>query len=724
MATKIVTKNSSTAGAAPTATDLVQGELAVNVADKRLFTEDNGGSIVELGTNPYNFTANHNGSAKLATTSTGIDVTGTATMDGLSLDNAQYINFKNSSNVSTRSLGINGANTFYIGGIDADIGDILFVDGGTTRASFANGGDISFYEDTGTTPKFFWDASAESLQLSGAGGLEVNPSSGIAAINLTSNNSQTWTIYSPDSSNDLRFKSDSIDYVNIDSSGNVGIGTDSPDTLLNLAGDETAVIRLENTNGSASDGDVVGALQFYKADGSGAGAGVVGQIKMLTQGIGSGGHLTLSTGDASGNDVERLRISSNGLVGIGTSSPVSELDVAGITPTLTIKDTQNKSWTSSDTTLGELAFRISDASGIGAHNVAFVRAVNDITSSSTPSGALSFGVAPNNSNASEAMRIDSSGKVGIGCTPAETLDVKSGNASTYLRLQTSTDTGVYVGNANGQMLMLTGATERMRIDASGNLLVGHTSAEADSSGTTLYQNGQTVHKADGAYALELVRSTSDGEIARFRKDGTTVGSIGAVVGDIVIGTGACGIRFHNGTPAIQPRNSNGNANNDAIDIGLAGNRFKDLYLSGGVYLGGTVAANKLDDYEEGTWTPTVYGTATAGTANYSQRVGTYTKVGNLVYLQAYVIFSSFTGTSEMRISGLPFTPEGGSYENHMGSVMLHNIALPSGTVQINPRATDGQTYLALRVTRDNTSSTSVSCDSAGEIIISVTYRSA
>ena len=83
MATKIVTKNSSTASAVPTASDLVQGELAVNVADKRLFTEDNAGAIVELGTNPYNFTANHNGSAKLATTSTGIDVTGTATMDGL-----------------------------------------------------------------------------------------------------------------------------------------------------------------------------------------------------------------------------------------------------------------------------------------------------------------------------------------------------------------------------------------------------------------------------------------------------------------------------------------------------------------------------------------------------------------------------------------------------------------------------------------------------------------
>ena len=92
MATKIVTKNSSTASAVPTASDLVQGELAVNVADKRLFTEDNGGSVIELGTNPYNFTANHDGSAKLATTATGIDVTGTATMDGLTVDGNVGIN--------------------------------------------------------------------------------------------------------------------------------------------------------------------------------------------------------------------------------------------------------------------------------------------------------------------------------------------------------------------------------------------------------------------------------------------------------------------------------------------------------------------------------------------------------------------------------------------------------------------------------------------------------
>ena len=54
--TVIITKNSSTASSVPTSADLVQGELAVNVADKRLFTEDNSAAIIEIGTNPTSIT--------------------------------------------------------------------------------------------------------------------------------------------------------------------------------------------------------------------------------------------------------------------------------------------------------------------------------------------------------------------------------------------------------------------------------------------------------------------------------------------------------------------------------------------------------------------------------------------------------------------------------------------------------------------------------------------
>jgi hypothetical protein len=62
--------------------------------------------------------------------------------------------------------------------------------------------------------------------------------------------------------------------------------------------------------------------------------------------------------------------------------------------------------------------------------------------------------------------------------------------------------------------------------------------------------------------------------------------------------------------------------------------------TGGIYLGGRVAANHLDDYEEGTWTPTVAG----GTAGYQIRTGRYTKIGNLVRLRCAVKLNSWSGT--------------------------------------------------------------------------------
>ena len=56
MANTLITKNSSTAAAIPTAGQLVQGELAVNVTDKRVFTENAAGAVVELGVNPSSVT--------------------------------------------------------------------------------------------------------------------------------------------------------------------------------------------------------------------------------------------------------------------------------------------------------------------------------------------------------------------------------------------------------------------------------------------------------------------------------------------------------------------------------------------------------------------------------------------------------------------------------------------------------------------------------------------
>ena len=105
-----------------------------------------------------------------------------------------------------------------------------------------DGGDISFYEDTGTTAKFFWDASAESLALTTVGteALDVSSTTGAAEIRMGNSNSTF----------DLRFgaadkasgyadffvETGGTERMRIDSSGNVGIGTSSPTELLTVRG--------------------------------------------------------------------------------------------------------------------------------------------------------------------------------------------------------------------------------------------------------------------------------------------------------------------------------------------------------------------------------------------------------------------------------------------------------------------------------------------------------
>ena len=66
-------------------------------------------------------------------------------------------------------------------------------------------------------------------------------------------------------------------------------------------------------------------------------------------------------------------------------------------------------------------------------------------------------------------------------------------------------------------------------------------------------------------------------------------------------------------------------------------------------------ANTLDDYEEGTFTPTIYGGTTAGTTTYSNQSGAYTKVGRVVYFIVDVGWTAQTGTGALNMGGLPFT---------------------------------------------------------------------
>ena len=78
----------------------------------------------------------------------------------------------------------------------------------------------------------------------------------------------------------------------------------------------------------------------------------------------------------------------------------------------------------------------------------------------------------------------------------------------------------------------------------------------------------------------------------------------------------------------------------------------DIIDASGVYLGGTGSANKLDDYEEGTWT---IGTASDPTGVIAANsYGLYVKIGQFVYIQG--IFQVSTNFTNAKISGLPFAP--------------------------------------------------------------------
>ena len=187
---------------------------------------------------------------------------------------------------------------------------------------------------------------------------------------------------------------------------------------------------------------------------------------------------------------------------------------------------------------------------------------------------------------------------------------------------------------------------------------GYNRTEADDEFVS--KDGDTITTA--GTTLTLDRTGSEGTILDLKKDGSTVGSIGVASAEFYHGSAVGGDTFlRSGYSTIVPATSAGANRDNAINLGSSVSRFKDLWLSGGVYLGGTGSANYLDDYEEGTWTPSVeYGSITYGSA-------TYTKVGRTVtlHLNSYT-FTDYTTNNFIRISGLPFSPGGVSA---VGSLM-------------------------------------------------------
>jgi len=120
--------------------------------------------------------------------------------------------------------------------------------------------------------------------------------------------------------------------------------------------------------------------------------------------------------------------------------------------------------------------------------------------------------------------------------------------------------------------------------------------------------------------------------------------------------------------------------------------------SKGIYLGVTTptASNLLDDYEEGTWTPTLRGETTAGTYTYLEQQGHYVKIGEQVtaWFNLTNIATGSAGSGALLLSGLPFTInwQSGFNGSAIGSAELNYFTGISGdTIVI--RGSDETDYL-------------------------------
>ena len=160
--------------------------------------------------------------------------------------------------------------------------------------------------------------------------------------------------------------------------------------------------------------------------------------------------------------------------------------------------------------------------------------------------------------------------------------------------------------------------------------------------------------------------------------------------DIVLTTGAAAgdvievVAYS--TFQVSDQNFTGTTTVDTLNI-TGASTGTDLTLSGGVYLGGTGAANKLQDYEEGTWTPTMG--ASAGTSpTFGSSGGFYTKIGNVVYFDFDVIdiTAGSDSSAYITITGLPFTVD---TTNVRFTVFTDNITYRAGRTQCTGTANAG-----------------------------------
>lgn len=257
--------------------------------------------------------------------------------------------------------------------------------------------------------------------------------------------------------------------------------------------DDSPEVTLTNTTEEDTDGGRESKITF-KGEQSGGELSTLAQIQASHDGTADDekGDLIFSTNDGSDGNTptERMRVDSAGNVGIGTSSPAAPTEIVATSSGAATDLLHLRNNATASSTGGTIKFVNSTAgnSNSGSAEITAIR-------TGTNTGELTFSTSNSSATITEAMRIDSDGNVGIGTTSPTDLLTLNATTPALDFLSSGTGKATILSGSGGALAFYTGGvfsgsgSERMRIDSSGNLLVGRTSATLGGGNGANFQIG-------------------------------------------------------------------------------------------------------------------------------------------------------------------------------------------------------------------------------------------
>ncbi len=145
---------------------------------------------------------------------------------------------------------------------------------------------------------------------------------------------------------------------------------------------------------------------------------------------------------------------------------------------------------------------------------------------------------------------------------------------------------------------------------------------------------------------------------------------------------------------------------------------KGVPIPNGGIANGALTASKMNSsfYEEGTFIPTVGGSTMAGAGTYTTQVGRYTRVGDRIFYQIYIVWTNLVGaTGNLQIQSLPFTSANVANSFNPSAVWTADLTYPA--TQFSAYVNPNTTFMQLNAISSGAAAQAVSIDTSGSIMV-------